>query len=61
MEAPSFGKPAVNIGRRQNGRPQAANVVNVGNYKDEIVTAVRLATSPEFVARARVARRIAHW
>jgi GDP/UDP-N,N'-diacetylbacillosamine 2-epimerase (hydrolysing) len=56
MEAPSFGKPAVNIGRRQNGRPQAANVVNVGNYKDEIVTAVRLATSPDFIARARVAQ-----
>jgi GDP/UDP-N,N'-diacetylbacillosamine 2-epimerase (hydrolysing) len=53
MEAPSFGKPAVNIGRRQNGRPQAANVINVGYRKDEIVTAVHLATSPEFVARAR--------
>jgi UDP-hydrolysing UDP-N-acetyl-D-glucosamine 2-epimerase len=53
MEAPSFGKPAVNIGRRQNGRPQAANVVNVGNHKDEIVTAVRVATSPDFIARAR--------
>jgi UDP-hydrolysing UDP-N-acetyl-D-glucosamine 2-epimerase len=56
MEAPSFGKPAVNIGRRQNGRPQALNVVNAGNCKDEIVTAVRVATSPEFVAKARLAR-----
>jgi UDP-hydrolysing UDP-N-acetyl-D-glucosamine 2-epimerase len=55
MEAPSFGKPAVNIGRRQNGRPQALNVVNAGNCKDEIVTAVRVATSPEFVAKARLA------
>jgi GDP/UDP-N,N'-diacetylbacillosamine 2-epimerase (hydrolysing) len=55
MEAPSFGKPAVNIGRRQNGRPQALNVVNAGNCKDEIVTAVRVATSPEFVAQARLA------
>jgi GDP/UDP-N,N'-diacetylbacillosamine 2-epimerase (hydrolysing) len=53
MEAPSFGKPAVNIGRRQMGRPQAANVINTDNRKDEIVTAVRTATSPEFVARAR--------
>jgi GDP/UDP-N,N'-diacetylbacillosamine 2-epimerase (hydrolysing) len=53
MEAPSFGKPAVNIGRRQNGRPQAANVVNARNHKDEIVTAVRVATSPEFIERAR--------
>jgi UDP-hydrolysing UDP-N-acetyl-D-glucosamine 2-epimerase len=56
MEAPSFGTPAVNIGRRQIGRPQAANVVNVGNHKDEIVTGVRLATSPEFVARAHGAQ-----
>jgi len=56
MEAPSFGTPAVNIGRRQKGRTQAANVVNVGSHKDEIVTAVRIATSPEFIARAREAR-----
>jgi GDP/UDP-N,N'-diacetylbacillosamine 2-epimerase (hydrolysing) len=56
MEAPSFGKPAVNIGRRQRGRPQAANVINVGNYKEEIVTAVRTATSPEFVAQAQSAQ-----
>jgi GDP/UDP-N,N'-diacetylbacillosamine 2-epimerase (hydrolysing) len=56
MEAPTFGKPAVNIGRRQHGRPQAANVINAGYYKDEIVTAVRAATSPEFIARAKVAR-----
>jgi GDP/UDP-N,N'-diacetylbacillosamine 2-epimerase (hydrolysing) len=56
MEAPTFGKPAVNIGRRQNGRPQAGNVVNVGNRKDDIVMAVRTATSPEFIARAREAK-----
>jgi len=53
MEAPTFGKPAVNIGRRQSGRPQAANVINADYSKDEIVTAVRTATSPEFVAQAR--------
>jgi GDP/UDP-N,N'-diacetylbacillosamine 2-epimerase (hydrolysing) len=56
MEAPSFGKPAVNIGRRQSGRPQAANVINTDNCKDEIITAVRVATSPEFIARARAVR-----
>lgn len=55
MEAPTFGKPTVNIGRRQNGRPQASNVVNVGYYKDEIVNAVRKATSPAFVALAKAA------
>lgn len=56
MEAPSFGKPAVNIGRRQNGRPQAANVINVGYCKDEIISAVHKATSPEFVKQARSVR-----
>jgi GDP/UDP-N,N'-diacetylbacillosamine 2-epimerase (hydrolysing) len=56
MEAPSFGKPAVNIGRRQVGRPQAANVINTDNRKDEIVSAIRVATSPEFVEKARTVR-----
>ncbi len=56
MEAPSFGKPAVNIGRRQTGRPQAENVINTGYRKDEILTAVKQATSAEFVARARAAK-----
>jgi GDP/UDP-N,N'-diacetylbacillosamine 2-epimerase (hydrolysing) len=53
MEAPSFGKPAVNIGRRQNGRPQAANVINVGYCKEEIINAVHKATSPDFVCVAK--------
>jgi GDP/UDP-N,N'-diacetylbacillosamine 2-epimerase (hydrolysing) len=56
MEAPSFGKPTVNIGRRQNGRPQACNVINVGYYRDEILEAVKRATSPEFVATALTAK-----
>ncbi len=56
MEAPSFGKPAVNIGRRQNGRPQAANVINVGYCKDEIITAVHKATEAEFIQQAKAAR-----
>ncbi len=55
MEAPTFGTPCVNIGRRQNGRPQACNVINVGYSKHEIANAIREATSPEFVARAKKA------
>lgn len=53
MEAPSFGTPCVNIGRRQNGRPQAENVINVGYDRREIAGAIRQATTPEFRARAR--------
>jgi len=56
MEAPSFGKPTVNIGRRQNGRPQACNVINVGYFRQQIVDALRRATSDAFVAQARLAK-----
>jgi UDP-hydrolysing UDP-N-acetyl-D-glucosamine 2-epimerase len=56
MEAPTFGTPAVNIGRRQNGRPQAANVINVGYSRQQIASAIREATRPEFAARAKQAR-----
>ncbi len=56
MEAPSFGRPTVNIGRRQAGRPQACNVINVGYAKSDIVSALQRATSPDFVAQASTAR-----
>lgn len=52
MEAPTVGTPAVNIGRRQNGRPQGTNVLNVNHDKTEIVEAIHLAASPEFQERA---------
>lgn len=49
LEAPTFGLASVNIGRRQNGRPQADNVINVENYKSsEIVEAIHKAMSPGF-------------
>lgn len=56
MEAPSFGRPTVNIGRRQSGRPQACNVINVGYRKSDIVSALKRAISPDFVAKASTAR-----
>jgi UDP-hydrolysing UDP-N-acetyl-D-glucosamine 2-epimerase len=56
MEAPSFGTPAVNIGRRQKDRPQAANVINVNYNKDEVVSAIYRAVTPEFreIAKASI-------
>jgi UDP-hydrolysing UDP-N-acetyl-D-glucosamine 2-epimerase len=48
MEAPSFGTPAVNIGRRQKDRPQAGNVINVNYSKNEIVSAIHQAVTPGF-------------
>jgi len=49
LEAPTFGLAAVNIGRRQNGRPQAENVVNVENYlREDILQGIEKAISKEF-------------
>jgi len=48
MEAPTFGTPCVNIGRRQNGRPQACNVISTGYSRNKITAAIREATSAEF-------------
>lgn len=40
-EAPSLGKPTVNIGDRQKGRLQATSVLNCNASADEIVAAIR--------------------
>lgn len=40
-ETPALGCPAVNIGSRQNGRLRAANVIDAGYDRDEIVAAAR--------------------
>lgn len=56
VETPSFGVPAVNIGSRQAGRIQCANVLSCGGDAGEIEAALRRALSPEFAALARTAR-----
>ena len=48
LEAASFRLPVVNIGRRQEGRVQAANVINCGNSREEIDQAIGRALSEEF-------------
>lgn len=40
IESASFKTPVVNIGDRQNGRPQSSNVINTGYNKEEIKTAI---------------------
>jgi len=45
LEAPSFELPAINIGRRQIGRFQAKNVVNVKFDKDKIKDAINYVMS----------------
>lgn len=55
MEAPTFGIPCINIGRRQNRRMQASNVINVSYNRDEIKKAIKLALSEEFKEKAKKA------
>ena len=48
LEAPSFCKPTVNIGKRQNGRLKADSVIDCGETKQAIVAAIKKGLSPEF-------------
>ena len=52
IEAPSFSLPTVNIGRRQNKRFRARNVIDVSYFKKkEIVKAIKKASSKNFKKR----------
>ncbi len=53
IEAPSFGLPFVNIGTRQIGRVKAANVIDVGYERTEIIKGIHQALRPEFRANLR--------
>ncbi|WP_094229116.1 UDP-N-acetylglucosamine 2-epimerase [Methanolobus psychrotolerans] len=48
LEAPSFELPAVNIGRRQIGRLQGINVINVEHDSEKIEAAILKGLSKEF-------------
>jgi len=48
IEAPSFKLPVVNIGTRQRGRVRAANVIDVGYGRDEIIKGISKALGPMF-------------
>jgi UDP-hydrolysing UDP-N-acetyl-D-glucosamine 2-epimerase len=48
IEASSFKLPVVNIGTRQAGRLRVANVLDVGNAREEIVAGIQCAISPAF-------------
>jgi UDP-N-acetylglucosamine 2-epimerase (non-hydrolysing) len=53
IEAASVGVPAVDVGDRQRGRLRGANVVAVGEGRDEVARGLELALDPAFVAAAR--------
>jgi len=48
IDAPSFKKPAINIGIRQLGRESADNVVNTPHNTDSILKAIKHVHSPQF-------------
>ena len=56
VETPTFGVPTVNIGNRQAGRIQCANVLSCPGDADAIEQALRTALTPEFAVTARTAR-----
>jgi UDP-hydrolysing UDP-N-acetyl-D-glucosamine 2-epimerase len=50
LEAPTFELPAINIGRRQEGRVQGKNVIQAPHDTNAIAAAIRRAIGPEFRA-----------
>lgn len=52
IEAPSFGKPIINIGDRQKGRICADSVINCGYTQQEIQQAMETALTKEFENKA---------
>jgi len=48
LEAPSFELPAVNIGRRQEGRYQGKNVINCTHELEDIKESIKHALTSEF-------------
>ena len=48
IEAASFKLPVVNIGTRQQGRVQPANVIDVGYQREAILKGIRKALQPAF-------------
>ena len=59
IEAPSFGKPTVNIGNRQDGRLRADSIIDASVAKQKIQTAIETALSPTW--RERCAKTVSSY
>ncbi len=51
IEASKFPIPVVNIGSRQNGRPQSKNIINTSYDKKEIFTAIKKILNQKFISK----------
>lgn len=56
IESPSFKLPFVNIGKRQEGRERANNVIDVGYDKEAIKSAIKKALSAGFKNKLKKCR-----
>ncbi len=54
IEAPSLGIPTINIGKRQNGRVQAASVIQAKGTKKSILDSIKLGLEKEFIKKAKL-------
>lgn len=52
LEAPSFGKPVINLGNRQKDRVRGVNVIDADFQLDEIQKAINKAESLDFISVA---------
>ncbi|MFM8721176.1 MAG: UDP-N-acetylglucosamine 2-epimerase [Acidimicrobiaceae bacterium] len=59
IEAPSFGKPTVNIGNRQDGRLRADSIIDASVAKQKIQTAIETALSTTW--RERCAKTVSSY
>lgn len=53
VEAPLFYKPTVNIGDRQKGRLRLPSIIDCEEKEVDIINAIKLATSEEFLDKIR--------
>ena len=53
LEAPTYKLPAINIGRRQNNRIQAKNIINSEFKKEKILNSIKKATSKNLKTRVK--------
>lgn len=55
LEAPSFGTPAINIGRRQDLRLRGQNVIDCSFEPSELKESIKIAKSKGFIDQSRLA------
>ena len=56
LEASALGKPALNIGARQNGRIKPVNIIDCENNTDSIIHSIGMALSNNFLEKIKVAK-----